>query len=158
MLTELIQLSEAAYEFVGLKVQGSATAVNYFLPNMMVDLVGKVEPRPTFAEQFIDPLTRFQLTNQAEYPPGELGRFYGRIQYLLDRPMGASSVEISEFLNINLQDILYDIYSLRQMGYIAALEAIRIQQQESSGNLSEPLAEPRQKGIQGLFQAFRRKE
>lgn len=155
MLMELIQIPEAAYEFVGDTIKPTSQAVNYFLPNMMVDLVAIAEPRSIFAEQFIDPLTRFRLTDQPGYPPGDLGRFYGRIQYLLDKPMGASSAELSKYLNVHLQDILYDLYSLRQMGYIAALEAIRIQQ-EAAKDMPEESSEPKG-SFQRLFQGFKRK-
>ncbi len=128
ILLELTQLPEAPFEFTGRPIQLVPDGLNYFLPNMMVDLVAHTNARPTYADQFIDPNTRFCRTEKDGYPAGIAGRFLIEASYWLESPKGASSHELSAHLRVSLETVLYNLYSLRQSGYVQALDAFRLQQ------------------------------
>lgn len=128
ILLELTQLPEAPFEFIGRPIKPQPDGINYFLPNMLVDLVAHTNARPTYADQFIDPTTRFCRTEKNGYPAGIPGRFLIEASYWLESPKGASSHELSAHLRVSLETVLYNLYSLRQSGYVQALDAFRLQQ------------------------------
>ncbi|MCX7782949.1 MAG: hypothetical protein N2318_04825 [Meiothermus sp.] len=137
ILLDLVLVPEAAFEFTGRPIQARTGDLNYFLPNMLVDLVAFTNARPTYADQFIDPTTRFCRTEKNGYPPGIPGRFLIEASYWLESPKGASSHELSSHLRVSLETVLYNLYSLRQSGYVQALDAFRLQQ------LGQPQGKPR---------------
>lgn len=139
ILLDLVLVPEAAFEFTGRPIQARPGDLNYFLPNMLVDLVAFTNARPTYADQFIDPTTRFCRTDKDGYPPGASGRFLIEASYWLESPRGASSHELSGHLRVSLETVLYNLYSLRQSGYVQALDAFRLQQLPS-----QPQSKPRQ--------------
>lgn len=139
ILLDLVMVPEAAFEFTGRPIQARTGDLNYFLPNMLVDLVAFTNARPTYADQFIDPTTRFCRTDKNGYPPGIPGRFLIEASYWLESPKGASSHELSVHLRVSLESVLYNLYSLRQSGYVQPLDAFRLQQLSS-----QPQGKPRQ--------------
>lgn len=124
-LQELVNTLEAPFEFTGFPVNSDERSLNYYLPNMMLDLSSISD----HSEEFIDPGTRFRTTDKAKSLPGDLGRFFFRAAYYLREPKGSSCDEIAEQLNLPVADVLRDIYALRQMGYIASVDAFHLAQQ-----------------------------
>ncbi len=147
ILLELTQLPEAPFEFVGRPIPPQPDGLNYFLPNMLVDLVAHTNARPTYADQFIDPTTRFCRTEKNGYPPGIPGRFLIEASYWLESPKGASSHELSGHLRVSLDTVLYNLYSLRQSGYVQALDAFRLQQSPNPSPSRQGLLSRLAKGL-----------
>lgn len=147
ILLELTQLPEAPFEFIGRPVKPQSDGINYFLPNMLVDLVAHTNARPTYADQFIDPTTRFCRTEKNGYPPGIPGRFLIEASYWLESSKGASSHELSAHLRVSLETVLYNLYSLRQSGYVQALDAFRLQQPHNQPPSRQSLLSRLAKGL-----------
>ncbi|MDX2003819.1 MAG: DUF4388 domain-containing protein [Meiothermus sp.] len=134
-LQELVNTLEAPFEFTGFPVSGDERSLNYYLPNMMLDLSSATD----HSEEFIDPGTRFRTTDKAKSLPGDLGRFFFRAAFYLREARGVSCDDLAEQLNLPVADVLKDVYALRQMGYIAAVDAFQAAQAQQAA--PAPVAE-----------------
>lgn len=155
LLRELVQTLEAPFEFTGAMVETPKDSLNFFLPDVMLDLqrprpqvetpvpAQETKPKPEVPEppraaevpapgqpqvqNYIDPATRFHKTDEARSIPGPLGLFLFKITHLLNRENGASSQEIAQIARIPLQEVVQQMYALRQMGFISAVDAFSVQ-------------------------------